>query len=103
MNEQSFQDSNDLQTPDSNALDPDKSEPYKPDSRADVDPRPLVSRPRKHGDGKKLRKQNAQGILQYNVSVVRARYDHVRHSWMYTLNDWQNEPIAGETEETKLG
>ena len=63
----------------------------------------IRQRPRKHADGKTLRKKNAQGILQYIVSIVSARYDNSRHSWMYTLNDYANERIAGETEETKLG
>lgn len=67
--------------------------------RADVD----SQRPQKFTVGKKLRKKNAQGILQYNVSIVSARYDKARRSWMYTLKDWQNEGIDGETEETKLG
>ena len=58
---------------------------------------------RKYGDGKKLRMKNAQGILQYNVSIESARYDPAQHSWMYTLKDWQNEQIAGETKETELG
>ena len=63
----------------------------------------LVSqRPRKHEDGKKLRKQNASGIFEFDVSVVRARYDDQAHKWMYTLNDWQNARIPGETQEKEL-
>lgn len=62
----------------------------------------VPQRPRKYADKKKLRKQNAQGVPEYNVSVVSARYDDVRRSWMYTLKDWEDKPIAGETEETKL-
>lgn len=60
-------------------------------------------RPKNFKYGKKLWKQNAQGIHEYEVSIVSARYDNVRHSWMYTLKDWKNERVAGETEETKLG
>lgn len=63
----------------------------------------VPQRKRKYADKKKLRKKNAQGILQYSVSIVSARYDDVRHKWMYTLNDWQNERITGETEEKELG
>lgn len=103
MNEQGSQGSNDPQQPDANTPDHDEPGPYKPDRRADVDPRPLAKRPRKHTNGKKLRKKNAQGIPQYDVSIVSARYDNERHSWMYTLMDWRNESIFGETEETMLG
>ena len=53
-------------------------------------------------DGLKLRKKNAQGILQYDVSIVSARYDHEHHTWMYKLNDWQDKPIEGETAEIML-
>ena len=52
--------------------------------------------------GMKLRKKNAQGIAQYIVYLVSARYDESRHSYMYTLDDWQHERIPGETEETML-
>ena len=47
-------------------------------------------------------KKNAQGIPQYDVSIVSARYDDTRHSWMYTLKDFRGEPIAGETAEMQL-
>ena len=60
-------------------------------------------RPRKYIDGKKLRKKNAQGILQYNVSIVSARFDNTRHAWMYKVKDWQDQPMTEEVEETKLG
>ena len=63
----------------------------------------VLQRPRKYADSKKLRLKNAQGILQQNVSIVSARYDDQRHSWMYTLNDWEDQRIADEAEETKLG
>lgn len=63
----------------------------------------VTQRPRKWADKTKLRKKNAQGIPQYTVTIVSARYDDARRSWMYILNDWQNERIPGETEETKLG
>lgn len=62
-----------------------------------------LQRPRKWADGKKLRKKNAQGILLSNVSIVSARYDYESHSWMYILNDWQDQRIDGETKETMLG
>lgn len=64
---------------------------------------PIPQRPRKYADGKKQRMKNGQGILQYVVYIVSARYDNTRHSWMYTLKDWQNMPIAGEKEEIQLG
>lgn len=63
----------------------------------------VPQRPRKWEDKKKLRKKNAQGILQYDVTIVSARYDDKHHSWMYTLDDWHNERIPGETAETMLG
>ena len=63
----------------------------------------VPQRQRKFKDGKQLMKKNAQGILQYNVSIVSARYDSEHHSWMYTLNDWRNERIPGETTEKMLG
>ena len=60
-------------------------------------------RPRKwKEDGQKVRKKNAQGIPQYEVFIVSARYDKERHSWMYTLDDWKHERIDGETEERGL-
>ena len=46
---------------------------------------------------------NAQGILEFDVSVVSARYDDQQRKWMYTLNDWKNERIPGEVPEGKLG
>ena len=102
--------------------DPNESRPYNP-YRADVDRKPpeqvgiqlkdwylrsavnsdLVSqRPRKHDDEKKLRKKNSQGLFVHDVSIVSARYDDQEHKWMYTLNDWQNVRIPGETQETEL-
>lgn len=60
-------------------------------------------RPRRFADGRKLRKKNAQGILQYNVSIVSARYDDERHKWMYTLKDWLDRLLDGEAEERMLG
>ena len=68
-------------------------------ARSDVIPQ----RPQKWKAGKKLRQKNAQGILQYDVSIVSARYDNERRSWMYTLKDYRNQLIAGETKETMLG
>lgn len=62
-----------------------------------------MQRPRRFPDGKKTRKKNAQGILAFDVHVVSARYDEKEKSWMYTLEDWQQNPLPGETEETKLG
>ena len=57
---------------------------------------------RKFPNGKKIRKQNAQGIFEYDVHVVSARYDAELKEWMYTLTDWEKKPITGETEEEKL-
>ena len=63
----------------------------------------VPQRPRKwKEDGKKLRRKNDQGMLQYEVFIVSARYDKGRHSWMYTLDDWKHERIPGETEEKLL-
>ena len=38
----------------------------------------------------------------HDVSIVSARYDDQAHKWMYTLNDWENARISGETEEKEL-
>ena len=62
-----------------------------------------LQRKRKYPDGKKVRKKNAQDILEYDVHVVKARYDEERRSWMYTLTDWEQKELPGETEETRLG
>ena len=101
---------------------PNESGPYNP-YRADVDRNPpaqvskqfkdyydglavnsnLISqRPRKYEDEKPLRKMNSQGLFVHDVSIVSARYDDQVHKWMYTLNDWQNVRIPGETEEKEL-
>ena len=47
-------------------------------------------------------KRNSQGLFVHDVSIVSARYDDKAHKWMYTLNDWQNARIPGETEEKEL-
>ena len=75
-----------------------KAEILKQVVRSDLVPQ----RPRKWKDGKKQRKKNDQGIPQYEVFIVSARYDKERHSWMYTLDDWNHERIDGETEEKLL-
>ena len=62
----------------------------------------VPQRERKWGDGKKLQKKDAQGIPKYVVYIVSARYDNGQRTWMYTLNDWKNERIAGETPERML-
>ena len=56
----------------------------------------------KFPNGKKVRKENLQGILEYDVHVVSARYDPECKEWMYTLTDWEKNALPGETEETKL-
>ena len=67
--------------------------------------RPNLSsqRARKWPDGKTLMKQNAQGIFEYEVTVVSARYDKTNHKWLYKLSDYNQQPIAGETPEIELG
>lgn len=47
--------------------------------------------------------RNAQGIFEYVVTVVAAKYDPSKHTWMYTLKDWQMLPVAEPCAETKLG
>ena len=63
----------------------------------------VLQRDRKYENNKRLRKKNAHGVLQYIVTTVSARYDDEKHRWMYTLNDWQIQRIAGETPEKELG
>jgi len=63
----------------------------------------IFKRPRKYKNGRKLRKKNPHGILEYEVKVVSAAYDGVRQKWMYTLVDYKGDPIGGETEESQLG
>ncbi|KAL8724918.1 MAG: hypothetical protein Q9181_006618 [Wetmoreana brouardii] len=58
---------------------------------------------RKYKDGKKLRKKNSQGIFEYDVTVVSADYDKVKHSWMYKLKDYKSVLIEGTTRERDLG
>ena len=58
---------------------------------------------REFSNGKRIWKQNTQGILEYVVHVVSARYDEERMEWMYKLTDWEGKAMSGETEETKLG
>ena len=53
-------------------------------------------------NGDKTRKKNPQGIAEYDVHVVSARYDEERATWMYTLTDWEQKEMLGETEETGL-
>ena len=48
-------------------------------------------------------KQNAQGIFEYEVTVLSARYDNTNHKWLYKLLDYNQKPIAGETPEIELG
>ena len=62
-----------------------------------------LQRPRKFSDGHMTMKMNPQGILEYDVHVVNARYDKKRKEWMYKLTDWEGKAMSGETEETKLG
>ena len=52
--------------------------------------------------GDTARKINAQGIYEYVVHVVDARYDSGRKEWMYTLTDWERKAMSGETKETDL-
>ena len=100
--------------------------PFTPTERADVDRRevsmpqqvrpltvwsnPLginlnsnLQRARKWVNGKILMKKNAQGIFEFEVTVFSARYDDTRHRWLYTLLDYKDQPIAGETPEVELG
>ena len=56
--------------------------------------------PRRWANDTQLVKQDAQG--QSLVYVRSAAYDDETHSWMYTLNDWQNKPIPGKTVESML-
>ena len=54
-------------------------------------------------DGERIRKANSQGIFEYVVNVVSARYDEERKEWMYKLTDWEGKAMSGETAETMLG
>ena len=47
--------------------------------------------------------KNKQGIFEYVVTVVSAEYNRDRHTWMYTLKDYNNEPISERVTETALG
>ena len=47
--------------------------------------------------------RNKHGIFDYDVTVVSAKYDGVKHKWLYTLKDYNNEPIAEPVAETELG
>ncbi|KAL8688864.1 MAG: hypothetical protein Q9218_005331 [Villophora microphyllina] len=79
--------------------------PYQPTDRADADRKVSTEpqkRDRKWKDGKKLRKKNSQGILEFVVTVVDAQYDEIKHQWMYELKDYQDLPIEGLTKETDL-
>ena len=58
---------------------------------------------REFANGETIRKANPQGILEYVVHVVSARYDEERKEWMYKLTDWEGKAMSGETDETKLG
>ena len=62
-----------------------------------------MQRPRKHTDGKKLKKKNSKGVLVYDVKIVSGDYDNIHHKWMYTLKDHRGDMIKGETEEGQLG
>ena len=61
-----------------------------------------MQRPQRFSAGKKIWKQNEEGILEYEVTVVSAVYDDKKHAWMYTLKDHKGEPIAGKTPELEL-
>ena len=45
---------------------------------------------------------NAQGIYDAIVHVVSARYDGGEREWMYTLTDFEQKELSGETPETRL-
>lgn len=47
--------------------------------------------------------KNAQGVFDYSVTVISARWDDDSKEWMYTLTDWAGRRIAGETRERQLG
>lgn len=66
-------------------------------------PNRSLQRPRKFPDGRKIRKKNSSNILEYDVHVVKARYDEELQSWMYTLTDYEQKALSGETQETMLG
>ena len=68
---------------------------------ADADPIKTLG-PRKFENGTKLRMRNHEGIFEYQVSAMSARLERESYSWMYTLNDWENRPIAGEIAESML-
>lgn len=63
----------------------------------------IWQRPRKYANGRKLKKKNGQGILEYTVTIVSAVYDNNLHKWLHTLKDWQGKAIGGMTAETDLG
>lgn len=63
---------------------------------------PIPQRPRKHSDGKKLRKKDSRGAFVYDVTVVSARYNTTNHRWEYSLKDYQGNKIAGVTAERDL-
>ena len=46
---------------------------------------------------------NDFGIFTWDVKVVCGEYDDEKHSWMYTLKDNKDQPIAGKTPEIQLG
>ncbi|KAL8628458.1 hypothetical protein Q9189_005817, partial [Teloschistes chrysophthalmus] len=80
-----------------------QDEAYKPTERADAD-RKVSTQPqqreRRWKNGKKLRKKDSKGILQWDVTVVDATYDEGRHQWMYKLKDYQQLPIADKNDHT---
>lgn len=76
---------------------------YMPEDRSNVEKKSNQERPRKYGNGEKRRLKNKHGIFEYDVTIVSAEYDTWRHTWMYTLEDWEGLPIDGEWAETKLG
>ncbi|KAL2040233.1 hypothetical protein N7G274_007136 [Stereocaulon virgatum] len=81
-------------------------DPFTPTERADVDRRKASEpqqRARKWPNGKTLMMKNPQGIFEYEVTVVTAKYDNVDHRWLYTLNDYNGEQINEEVPEVKLG
>ncbi|KAL6718278.1 hypothetical protein ACLMJK_004366 [Lecanora helva] len=60
-------------------------------------------RKRKFPDGKKVWKQNKNGVREDFVTIVSADYDYQRSGWMYTLKDGNGQLIGGKTPETLLG
>jgi hypothetical protein len=47
--------------------------------------------------------KNPQGIFEFEVTVVTARYDNAEHRWMYTVNDYKGNQLKDEVPEVKLG